>query len=149
VSATAVATLVGAAVAGLVAGALWAGVDALRRRAGVPFLPAAGSAAGARRAARDAILLGAALGLAPAALQLLAPFARAGPGRLRRRPSSTDSRRSPSTPCRRSSRSHMGAGGGPPRAPRSPRARHRAAGSRRLAVVALAFGGDAVATADR
>jgi hypothetical protein len=78
VGTTAVATLVGASVAGLTAGALWAGVDALRRRAGVPFWPRAADGAGPAAAARDALLLGAALGLAPAALELLAPLARAG-----------------------------------------------------------------------
>jgi hypothetical protein len=76
VGTTAVALPIAAAVGGLATGALWAGTDALRRRAGVPFWPAAGPAA--PHAARDAILFGAALGLAPAALSLLAPVARAG-----------------------------------------------------------------------
>jgi hypothetical protein len=77
---TAVATVLGAAMAGLIAGVLWSGVDALRRRAGVPFFPASGrgGAAGAPAAARDALLLGAALGLAPVALQLLTPVLRTG-----------------------------------------------------------------------
>jgi hypothetical protein len=87
VGTTALGVVLAAAVAGLAAGALWAGADALRRRAGVRFWPAAvphGAAAGGPArdghggGVRDALLLGAALGLTPAAFDLLAPLARAG-----------------------------------------------------------------------
>jgi hypothetical protein len=69
--------VVGAAVTGLAAGALWTVVDALRRRAGVPFWPRGTPDGSPGRDARDAVLLGAALGIAPAALGALFPLARA------------------------------------------------------------------------
>lgn len=75
-AALALSAVLGAAVAGLAAGGLWTAADALRRRAGVPFWPHVPNGPAPARAARDAVLFGAALGIAPAALGALAPLAR-------------------------------------------------------------------------
>ncbi len=83
----AIGALLGAVLAGAASGGAWALTDALRRRVGVPVLPASGDVRGAAlppddatRRVRDGVLLGAALGTALPALAGLGEFVRSATG---------------------------------------------------------------------